>query len=108
MDYTLGDVLREVNNLRFYEFSLPPLEKLPKGQCTLAANCVIAKCFSACAYTDGSHLYSNLGTIELPSIIVNFIMDFDNGEWPSLIEKNVPSIHSTTNIDSETHSVVGS
>jgi hypothetical protein len=90
MDYTLGDVLHEVNELRFYQFSLPPLAKLPKGHCKKSQTCVIAVCFPCCA-TDGSILYylgSEEVEIDLPELIREFIMDFDNGCWPSLIEKS--------------------
>jgi hypothetical protein len=92
MDYTLGDVLREVNNIRFYEFSLPPLEKLPKGSCKSPIWCVIARCFPVDknyeAYSDGSQLVC-MGTItSLPQVIREFITDFDNGKWPSLVDKD--------------------
>lgn len=101
MDYTLGDVLQEVNTLRFYELSLPPLEKLPKGQCTRANTCVIARCFPD-MHTDGDWLFWENDDIPLPITIREFISDFDQGLWPSLIEKNVSSIDSAIDVDSQT------
>lgn len=111
MDYTLGDVLREVNNLRFYEFSLPPLERLPKGTCQSPIWCVIAKSFPLDkhgyeAWTDGDSLFCMGKIFPLPQVVRQFITDFDNGEWPSLIDKNVSSIDSTIDVDSQTPSVV--
>jgi hypothetical protein len=121
MDYTLGDVLREVNNMRFYEFSLPPLDKLPKGTCQSPVWCVIAKCFPLKdkhgyeSWTDGDSLCCMGKIFPLPQIIREFITDFDYRCWPSLIDKDVPSIDedvpstdSTLDIDSQTPSVVAS
>jgi hypothetical protein len=114
MDYTLRDVLREVNNMRFYEFSLPPLEKLPKGSCQSPIWCVIAKCFPLKdkhgyeSWTDGDSLYCMGKIFPLPQLIREFITDFDNGQWPSLIGEDVSSTDSTLDIDSQAHSVVAS
>jgi hypothetical protein len=112
MDYTLGDVLREINELRFYEGSLPPLERLPKGLCKRTSRCVIARCFRN-SITDGTTLYWTQ-EIELPPIIREFITDFDNGHWPSLIEyrpplieTNVSSSDSSIDVDSSTLASVG-
>lgn len=82
----LEKVLAWVNNTRFYEFSLPPVESLPNGRPCSTNDCPIVKCFPAGYFTDGSILYRPDATmqdvkygrgIEFPEEVREFIAEFD-------------------------------
>ena len=85
LDYTLDEVLREINAERVYALGMKPLDKIPmgKGEADL---CPVSEAFDA-AYTDGENYYLNFdgSSHPLPDILRWFILDFDSGEYPELV-----------------------
>lgn len=96
MDIIQRKTLDWVNRTRFHEFSLPPLDKLPKGVRGCSSTCVISMCFSTRIgdeiLSDGTILYVNPTTeavvngngIEMPQYVREFVNNFDDGLYPEL------------------------
>jgi hypothetical protein len=91
------EVLYWVNSVRFDEFQLGPIEKLPDGIPSAADKCSLARCFPKGCLVDGTLLYRPDCTtrdmkegngIELPEIVRDFASRFDSWDYPELVEQH--------------------
>lgn len=81
----LDEVLRAVNAIR-RERGLDAIYELPKGICGSGDKCVIARAFGADVVLPGGAVFSTRPhAVALPSVIGDFICDFDEGAYPELI-----------------------